>query len=371
MFKIVFGLILGSFFSLWITPQLYPRNINKPFGLERKYMTRHENAWKGEYRFPQVLYRFDSNGNRTRSPRGEQFRCLLVGGSSFYLSKLNQGDDLVSRFQGHLNDIFLDSYSFSGMSQEMTYNLLKSLKLSHKSYDCVILAIRFNSNVIDDRSEDLPSPFLYTESLKITQHNVIHEIKKRLERVLSKDLLGNAFHQFISSSKDIDQGNDAEKMARKKREEALREGSLKPVAADINEEDALNARENIKKVLEAAKQLAPKTIVISQMIAYSEDEHPEVSKRWAVLEQSLEENETVYWDNESIAKRVRQYNMIMKVISEAEDAAYIDLDSEMKSYLKQSGDFFIDRWHLSERGTIIAGKFLAVELEKLLGASKR
>ncbi len=145
---------------------------------------------------------------------------------------------------------------------------------------------------------------------------------------------------------------------------------LVDVPLDLPAATLMYVSDRVVQVINAAKRISNHVVVVSQPVAYDEGQLPGVAAKWFSL-YPVEEDRPVYMSNLSVAESIRARSAIALAKASTEGAIIIDLDGKIRPLLSKRDDLFIDKWHFSAAGAVVAAEIIAVAIKPLIGATTR
>ena len=110
-----------------------------------------------------------------------------------------------------------------------------------------------------------------------------------------------------------------------------------------------------------ADGVSSQVILISQPIAYDEEELPEVANRWYRL-YPFPGREKAYFSNRSVATGVRANSKAATDTAQTMGVQVIRLDEHMRPMLRFRDDLFDDKWHFTAAGAEVAAEYVSRRL---------
>ncbi len=343
-----------------LCPVILPKTVHQPF----LYSVRESERSKGEQmRGELITWIGNGRGARGDLYHGQSIQLAVLGSSTTACSQLSQEDAWPEQMRARLPGVHVDNFARDGAFQNETVRVLRHLTQIGREYDVVLLMMDISELGQRDTERKAfrhwgqwaPKEG-WVQADWLLKQEVEKQIRKepRLRRPLRKlGLLGPTVRQ--------------QHWMRHRRERVLRATEriqLVDEVAVFGQERLRFIDEETRRLLAAAQELGERVYLISQPMAYAEDEHPDVAKQWARLYPVLRGKKEAYRSNKSKADEVRHKNRLMAEIALEVGVEVIDLDAQIRPLLRDRADLFYDRWHFLPAGSRIAGKFVAEVLRE-------
>ena len=115
---------------------------------------------------------------------------------------------------------------------------------------------------------------------------------------------------------------------------------------------------NLNELIQSAKSIAKRVIVVSQPVAYSDDALPGVTQRWITLRPARDQ-QGAFLDNQSLVDGIAAIQSEIRKVAEHEQIEFIDLSSPIAPLFSQTTELFDDKWHPAPAGARLIGTTIA------------
>lgn len=349
---VVTGIILGWFlFDIIFINSVYPvisenRNfINTKRFADPKEIPR------------ETIYRSSIRGALGSHYRNQKNFCIMIGGSTLATHEVHRDFSFQQFVEKMTDQIHLENFSYAGHTWSSFELIVKEAISFDRRINCVILS----SRLLHFSFEKNKFPFHFSKQwyFFLEKHNfqlwLFDFIKNRLAERSGRTLLRPLFEPLKARMDKILFYNPIQKLGNpfKYRESTVDWSEERP---QLNEVRIQKMREYFERTIELAKNYNLKLILLSHNNAYDELEVPGVAQKWSDL----------YFDksnrllpNSYLARRDRLSDQFISEWSKQDNIPFINLDDWGRELVRVSNDYYIDRWHFSEKGmTLIGPKFV-------------
>jgi lysophospholipase L1-like esterase len=312
-----------------------------------------------------------SNGRGARGDlyHGQPIEIAVFGSSTSEDYALDQNRSWAQQLKLQLGSkaYHVDNYARNDSYHRDALAILEELARTGKHYDVVLLMVLIDRNVRPPTSQTgfhywaqwarREWDFRFFEAASLLPRRLSAQVQSEDRLRTLREWIEEQFRPPQPPSSHPRRSARSNRVLRAGGKVRLQYASLVP-----DEEDRKIIREETRRTIETARRVADKVMIITQPMAYDENELPGVAERWYSLYPI--EGEDAYQDNLSVAESLREATDVMVEVAESMGAPVIDLDNYMRPQLRERDDLFFDKWHFSEAGAEVAAGFVARALRQ-------
>ncbi|MHC4386242.1 MAG: hypothetical protein ACYSUG_04550 [Planctomycetota bacterium] len=344
-----------------IAPHLVSKCVHQRFGHSQRIS---QVDWSN-YGEP-IVWRSNENGARGGLYQGQPVRIAVFGSSTSIDSLLSQDQCWSESLRCSLGEsmVHVDNYARDAAGAAEALHILKDLEKKQIHYDVVLIMAMIGQSVnivtTDTTCYHYWSSWSAQGPLKFPGI-----LRKRAKKQVQQEPFLNRIDRYVQENwlhPDVDRTPIREK--RRLRNEGLVQlhdvERKKWTDADIQKREAM-----ISKLLTTAKNVSEHCFVVTQPVAYDQEELPGVSRRWGSL-YPIKGTPGCYKNNRSVAEGIRIENTFFAEQAPVYGVDVIDLDRYIRPLLRQRDDLFEDKWHFSPEGCSVAADYIASQISPVI-----
>ena len=256
--------------------------------------------------------------------------------------------------------VHIDNYARDAAGAAEALHLLKDLEKKGHRYDLILMMVVIR-HTVDKKITDKDCYHYWAGWSTRLPLKFPGVLRKQVKKQLQQEPFLNRIDRYVQENwlhPDVDRTPLPEKRRLRN------EGHVQFIDTEMKKWTATNIqkrKEMIHAILTTAKNVSENCYIITQPIAYDEEELPGVSRRWGSL-YPIKKKPGYYTSNRSVAEGIRRENSFFAEQAPEYGVGVIDLDGYIRPLLRQRDDLFEDKWHFSPKGCSVAAGYVASQI---------
>lgn len=317
--------------------------------------------------------------------RGDMMRpnvesIATFGSSTMAETLLDQADTFPEKLAAHYRadgvSVHVDNYGRDGAGNKEIEVLLSDMAAHGKHYDEIIIMDHWGH---EDRAATRENTYQYTsrwyakgpvafapiiwrgfqqqlgtEPRLIAAEQWVAGEAKALRDVVARPTRGEQAEVFHHPP-ELSPGNRALR--------ASGRIQLVDIRQQMTDQQKAYIEARVDRLTALARKVAPEVVILTQPVAYADNELPGVSSRWDSL-YPVSETQPVYKSDRSVAEGIRLTDAVAAYEARQDGAVVVELDSLVKPFLAARDDLFLDKWHAAAPGAALWADLVYADLKR-------